>query len=144
MEIEMLEKKDQPLFSRVEITFKVTHPKERTPKRDVVREELATQLNVKKNSVIIDNMKAVFGKTETIGFAKIYKSETEAKAYEREHILVRNKLKSGKVAAGKEKKEEKTEEPKKEVKEEVKEEPKEKAKEEKKEEAKKEKKEGTE
>ena len=129
MEIEMLDKKDQPLFSRVDITFKITHPKERTPKRDVVREELATQLNVKKNSVIIDNMKAVFGKTETIGFAKIYKSETEAKAYEREHILVRNKLISGKVGAGKEKKEEKKEESKKETKEEPKEETKEELKE---------------
>ena len=125
MEIEMLDKKDQPLFSRVDITFKVIHPKERTPKRDVIREELATQLNVTKSSVIIDNMKAVFGKTETIGFAKIYKSETEAKTYEREHILIRNKLKSAKPGTGKEKKEEKKEEAKEEPKENAKEEAKE-------------------
>jgi small subunit ribosomal protein S24e len=106
MEIELLEKKDQPLLSRLDVTFRITHPNERTPRRSDVREELASQLSVKKGNVIIDNMKAVFGKSETMGFAKIYKSDKEAKEIEREHILVRNKLISGKSEKGKEKKEE--------------------------------------
>jgi len=92
MEVELLNKKDQPLLSRIDVTFKITHPNERTPKRDDVREQIAEQLNAKKGSIIIDNMKAVFGKSETIGFAKVYKSEKEAKSTERKHILIRNKL----------------------------------------------------
>jgi small subunit ribosomal protein S24e len=106
MEIELLEKKDQPLLSRLDVTFRITHPNERTPRRSDVREELASQLSVKKVNVIIDNMKAVFGKSETMGFAKIYKSDKEAKEIEREHILVRNKLISGKPDKSAEKKEE--------------------------------------
>ncbi|MCK5560561.1 MAG: 30S ribosomal protein S24e [Thermoplasmata archaeon] len=104
MEIELLEKKDQPLLSRLDVTFRITHPNERTPRRSDVREELASQLSVNKGNVIIDNMKAVFGKSETMGFAKIYQSEKEAKEIEREHILVRNKLISGKSEKGAEKK----------------------------------------
>jgi ribosomal protein S24E len=37
-------------------------------------------------------MKAVFGKPETICFAKVYKSDTDAKNIERKHILARNKI----------------------------------------------------
>jgi ribosomal protein S24E len=33
MEIELMEKKDHPLLSRIEVTFKVKHPNETTPKR---------------------------------------------------------------------------------------------------------------
>ena len=96
MEIELLEKKEQPLLARIDVSFRIKHPNESTPKRSDVREELAGQLNVKKGNVIIDNMKADFGKSETMGYAKIYKSEKEAKSLERKHILVRNKLISGK------------------------------------------------
>ncbi len=132
MEIELLDKKDQPLLSRIDVTFKITHPNERTPKRDEVREELANQMNVKKSSIVIDNMKSIFGKSETMGFAKIYKSDKEAKVMEREHILVRNKLVAGKVDKGEaKKKEEKKEEQKEEKEEDKKEEAKEEKKEEK-------------
>ena len=128
MEIELIDKKDQPLLSRMDVTFRITHPHEHTPKRGDVREELASQLNVKKVNVIIDNMKAVFGKSETVGFAKIYKSDKEAKAIERNHILIRNKLMTAKAdkEKGEDKKPEKAkEETPKEEPEKEKEEPKE-------------------
>ncbi len=112
MEIELLEKKDQPLLLRIDITFKITHPNERTPKRAEVREELANQMNLKKSSIIIDNMKAVFGKPETLGYAKVYKSDKDAKEMERKHILIRNKLLAAKADKGEaKKKEEKKEKP---------------------------------
>jgi ribosomal protein S24E len=117
MELEVIERKDSPLLSRVEVSFRVTHPKESTPKRSDIREELAIQLNVKKNCVVIDNMKAVFGKSETIGFAKIYSSDKLAKDIERKHILIRNKLESGGPQKEKPKKEAEPE-PKKELKDE--------------------------
>jgi ribosomal protein S24E len=114
MEIEFVDKKEQPLLSRVDITFRITHPHEQTPKRSEVREELASQLNVKKSTVIIDHMNAEFGKSETKGFAKVYKSEKEAKEIERDYILVRNKLISAKEGKEKPKEEskEKVEKPK--------------------------------
>ena len=92
MEIEVMEKKDHPLLSRLEVSFRVKHPNESTPKRSEIRESIAGQLNVKKGCVVIDNMKAVFGKAETIGYAKVYKTEDDAKSIERDHILIRNSL----------------------------------------------------
>jgi small subunit ribosomal protein S24e len=92
MELELIEKKEMPLLARTDITFRIKHPNERTPKRNDVRDELASQMNVKKVCIIIDNMKAVFGKSETKGFAKIYSSEKDAIAIERNHILARNKI----------------------------------------------------
>jgi ribosomal protein S24E len=103
MEIELLEKKDHPLLSRIEVSFKIMHPNESTPKRSDVRDGLAEHLNVKKGCVVIDNMKAVFGKSETLGFAKIYSNEKDAKDIEHKHILIRNSL----ATADKEKKEKK-------------------------------------
>jgi ribosomal protein S24E len=105
MELEVIERKDSPLLSRVEVSFRVTHPKESTPKRSDIREELAIQMNAKKNCVVIDNMKAVFGKSETIGYAKVYSSDKLAKDIERKHILIRNNLESGGSEKGKPKKE---------------------------------------
>ena len=114
MEIEIIEKKESPLLSRIEVSFRIKHPKESTPKRNEIRDELATQINVKKNCVVIDNMKPVFGKAETIGFAKIYSSDKEAKELERTHILKRNKFEIGESKKGDEKST--TKEPKKEEK----------------------------
>jgi len=38
-------------------------------------------------------MNSEFGKTETMGYAKVYKTKEAAMKYEREEILIRNKLK---------------------------------------------------
>ncbi len=92
MEIEVLEKKDHALLSRIEVSFKVKHPNESTPKRNEVRAGLAERMDVKNGCIVIDNMKAVFGRSETIGLAKIYKSDENAKAIEHKHILMRNNL----------------------------------------------------
>jgi small subunit ribosomal protein S24e len=48
-------------------------------------------------------MDSEFGKMETVGYAKIYKTKDAAMKYEREHVLVRNKLKE-KVTVEKKKK----------------------------------------
>lgn len=92
MELEVVSKRENVLLDRTEIWFKVMHDKDKTPKRDVVREKLASQLNVKKSAVIIDHMKSEFGKHETLGYAKVYKSEEKAIAIEPDYILKRNNL----------------------------------------------------
>ena len=96
MDVEITDKKQNPLLKRQEIRFKILHPKEPTPNRDSAREKIASLSNVKKEQVIIDNLETTFGMSETKGYAKIYASKEEAMKNEREHHLVRNKLKEGK------------------------------------------------
>jgi len=93
MEIEIVAKKENELLDRVEVKFKASHPKEGTPQRDVIREKLSSMLKAPKERVIVDAMDSEFGKMETVGYAKIYKTKDAAMKYEREHVLVRNKLK---------------------------------------------------
>ncbi len=109
MELQVVTKKENPLLKRVEVTFKAIHKAEATPTRDAIRAELAKQLKAGKDAVVVDRSVSSFGRYETTGYAKIYKSKEEALAVERSHILVRNKLKEAEV---KEKKEgEKAEKP---------------------------------
>jgi small subunit ribosomal protein S24e len=109
MELQVVARKENPLLKRVELTFKAIHKAEATPTREAIRAELAKQLKAGKETVVVDRSVSSFGRFETVGYAKIYKSKEEALAVERPHILVRNKLKEPEV---KEKKEgEKAEKP---------------------------------
>jgi small subunit ribosomal protein S24e len=103
MDIMVVSKKDNVLLGRTEVRFRIAHVKEKSPDRDSVREKLAAILNEKKDSVIIDSMKAQFGKPECLGYAKIYKSKETAMKVERDRTLVRNKLKERKAKAKTEK-----------------------------------------
>jgi len=93
MEVEIVDKKENQLLDRTEVTFKASHAKEGTPQREAVREKLASILKATKERVIVDSMDSAFGRMETLGYAKVYKSKEAAMKYEREHVLVRNKLK---------------------------------------------------
>ena len=90
MEIEIQSKTDNPLLNRTEVHFIIRNEGESTPKRELIRGELAEKLNVKKENIMINYMKSSFGTTDTLGYAKVYKSLKEAKAGERDYILIRN------------------------------------------------------
>src|SRR5881409_2154332 len=92
MQLEVLQRKENPLLKRVEVTFKATHKAEPTPTRDALRAFIAKELKATKDIVVIDYQASTFGRYETVGAAKVYKSKEEALAVERKHILVRNKL----------------------------------------------------
>jgi small subunit ribosomal protein S24e len=122
MEIEIIEKQEQKLLKRTEIKYRALHPKESTPNRDAVRDELAKLLKAKKGNIVIDHQESQFGKSETIGYAKIYENAETVKDIERKHILKRNKLletseKKKTAPKAEEKPAEKTEEDKKDEKE---------------------------
>ena len=104
MDVEIIEKKQNQLLNRQEIRFKIIHTKEPTPKRDGAREKIAEMNKVKKEQVIIDSLDTTFGKSETIGYAKIYSSKEEAMKNEREYHLIRNRLKEPKKQKRPEKK----------------------------------------
>jgi len=93
MEIEIVSKKENELLDRTEVNFKAMHPMEGTPQREAVREKLATMMKATKDRVIVDSMDSEFGKMETVGYAKVYKTKEAAMKFEREYVLVRNKLK---------------------------------------------------
>jgi len=101
MDIVVVSKRDNVLLGRTEVQFRIVHTKEKTPDRDSVREKLAAILNEKKETVIIDSMRSQFGKPESIGYAKIYKTKDKAMRVERDRTLVRNKLKERKAKAEK-------------------------------------------
>ena len=92
MQLEVLARKENPLLKRVEVRFKAIHKAEPTPTRDALRAFLARELNATKDIVVIDSQASTFGRYETRGYAKVYKSKEEALAVERKHILIRNKL----------------------------------------------------
>src|SRR5207245_8258530 len=92
MQLEVLQKKEAPLLKRVEVTLEASHKAEPTPTRDALRAFLAKELNATKDIVVIDSQASTFGRYETFGYAKVYKTKEKALAVERKHILVRNKL----------------------------------------------------
>jgi small subunit ribosomal protein S24e len=92
MQLEVVQRIENPLLKRVEVRFKAIHKAEPTPTREVLRAFLAKELKATKDIVVIDSQASTFGRSETHGYAKVYKTKEEALAVERKHILVRNKL----------------------------------------------------
>lgn len=92
MEMEITEKKQNPLLARVEVRFAVHHQGEKTPTRDSIREKLAGSLNAKKGNVVVDSMASAFGRSSTRGYARIYDTPEALAKNEPHYLLKRNKL----------------------------------------------------
>jgi small subunit ribosomal protein S24e len=92
MELEITEKRENPLLDRIEVQFVVHHANQPTPRRESVREELSKNLKVQKDRVVVDSMSSSFGIHDTMGYAKVYSTKETALKVEREYILKRNKL----------------------------------------------------
>jgi ribosomal protein S24E len=98
MELVIREQRPNPLLHRVEYAFEVAHVGAATPTVESVRAELAKNLRVPKDRLIIERMNARFGTPVTRGEALAYDSADAAKSITREHILIRNGLKEKAVA----------------------------------------------
>lgn len=105
MEIEIVRKHENALLKRTDVTFKVTHPKEKTPQRQTVRDKLAATVGSPREGVIIQFMRSHFGVSTTEGFAKCYPTAEAAKKTEPQYLLVRHGLVEAKKEAAGEKKE---------------------------------------
>lgn len=106
MEVEIVSKKENLLIGRLEVNFKISHPKELTPKRNDVRDEIAKLMEVQKDRIVVDHMNSEFGKPETLGYAKVYKSKKDAIQTETKAVLKRNNLFEEKKAKAEENKKE--------------------------------------
>lgn len=96
MEIEIKSKKNNPLLNRTEVYFTVKHDGEKTPGRDIIRNDLAEKLNSKKENILIHSIKTGFGSAVTTGYAKVYSSLDKTKGLERKYVINRNKGSGGK------------------------------------------------
>lgn len=92
MEIKIVEQRPNPLLKRTEYRFEVGHSAQSTPSRESIRAELAKDLKVAKDRVVVERMRSKFGTPKTVGEALVYTSTDDAKAIEREHVLIRNHL----------------------------------------------------
>lgn len=92
MDIEISEKKQNPLLNRLEVRFIVHHTNEKTPTRDAIREKIAAQLSSKKGNIVVDSMNSVFGKATTKGYVRVYDTPEALAKNEPHYILKRNKL----------------------------------------------------
>ena len=111
MKVEIIGKSENLLFQRVEIKFKVDHAGEPTPKRLDVRAQIATQLGVSQELVVIDKLAGAYGKREASGIARAYNSKERLAALEPKYLLARGLPKEAKAEAKPE--EPKVEKPKK-------------------------------
>jgi len=89
MEIELTSVKNNPLFNRQEIEFKVEQSK--TPSRSNVRIGIAVALKVDLNKVYVREIETKTGTHTTIGYAHIYDDPTRALEIEPKYIIKRNK-----------------------------------------------------
>jgi len=102
MDIEILSKEENALLNRIEVEFKVVHEGKQTPKRSEVKDMVATLLKASKDVLVIDHMESSYGKGESIGYAKVYKTADDCQKVEPDHILKRNNLFKEKKADKKE------------------------------------------
>ena len=92
MELEIQDKKENTLLDRTEVRFTVSHPNQPTPKRESIREQLSADLKIPKDRIIVDHMNSHFGVSQSLGYAKVYKTKEIALQIERKYQLKRNRL----------------------------------------------------
>jgi small subunit ribosomal protein S24e len=89
MKIEIIEERENPLLNRRELSFKVLHDAA-TPSRQEVRKKLIALLNAKKETVILDSFTSRYGLKESLGIARVYKSEARAREVESRFLIDKN------------------------------------------------------
>jgi len=123
MKVEIIEKTENPLFKRTEVKFKADHRGEPTPKRLDARAQLAAQLGVAEELIVIEKLASTHGRQVASGIARVYSSREQLEGLEPKFLLKRGMPKEAKAEEKPEEKpkveklpEKKAEEPKEEAK----------------------------
>jgi small subunit ribosomal protein S24e len=114
MKVEIIEKTENQLFKRTEVKFKADHAGEPTPKRLDVRAQLANQLGVAAELIVIEKLASTHGRQMASGIARAYSSREQLEGLEPKFLLQRGMPKEAKPEP--EKPPEKAEKPKEEMK----------------------------
>lgn len=78
--------KDMPLLSRKRIAFEVDHPKSSTPKKALIEDEVAKQLNVDKNLIKVRHIYSKYGACSSKVIAHVYSNEKTKKLLEDKRV----------------------------------------------------------
>ncbi|OUJ18638.1 Ribosomal protein S24E [Methanonatronarchaeum thermophilum] len=90
MEIDIVERKENPAVKREELKFKVDHMGNATPTRSEVKAKIAAEEDLTKSLLVIDSLKTKTGLGITEGYAKVYTRMDDLKEIEQDHIVERN------------------------------------------------------
>lgn len=96
MELKIVEKDENPLLKRTEVRFEVDHAGAATPKRLDVRKQLAGELGVPEDTVVIEKFATMHGRQVASGIARAYDSRERLEELEPKHLLERGKPKEEK------------------------------------------------
>lgn len=106
MNVEILEKREQPLLERqvvkAAITFEGT-----TPSRKEMLAALAGQLKAKEEQLVLKTVSSAFGRTKAVATVHLYTSRKQAEKFEPRYRLDRGKPKEEKPEGEKPKEEKK-------------------------------------
>lgn len=99
MKVEIIEKTENPLFKRTEVKFKADHAGEPTPKRLDARAQLAAQLGVAEELIVIEKLASTHGRQAASGIARVYSSREQLEGLEPKFLLKRDMPKEAKAEA---------------------------------------------
>lgn len=89
MKVTVVKKDENPLLKRSEVRFEVDHEGGPTPKRLDVRKELAGQLGVPEDMVVIEKFATMYGRQVASGIARAYDSKERLEELEPKYLLER-------------------------------------------------------
>ncbi|HDD60632.1 MAG: 30S ribosomal protein S24e [Thermoplasmata archaeon] len=92
MKIEIESQRENPLLNRKEVIFRVLHEGGGTPKRSEVLSLLKEALNLKKEAVVLRQLKSEYGRDSSVGEVRVYPTLEDAKKVEPDHLLKRSGL----------------------------------------------------
>ncbi|MCP4761010.1 MAG: 30S ribosomal protein S24e [archaeon] len=90
LKIDIIEKKNNPLTKRNEITFKIDIKKGGTPNRLDVKNKIAAMETADESLVFVKAINSTFGKRSVTGRVDIYEDAENAKKYEPSFMKIRN------------------------------------------------------
>lgn len=89
MKLTVVEKKENPIFSRTELKFEVSHEKFPTPSRIDVENLISANVSSKEGLISINSIHSIFGQNKSSGNANIYKKAEDLKKYEPAYLVKR-------------------------------------------------------
>jgi len=90
MDMEIVEKRHNPILERDEIRFEISHDGVATPNLADARRVLCAKLNSKPELVVIEGIYSHFGSSTSRGLARVYKDASRLKSIEAKRILNKN------------------------------------------------------
>ncbi len=90
MDMEIVERKHNPLLERDEIRFEISHEGGATPNLAEARRVLCAKLNAKPELVVIEGIYSHYGSPTSRGFARVYKDPSRLRSIEAKKVIKKN------------------------------------------------------